>query len=173
MATIKAQPGKLTQARARAEKMANKTGRPVSLLHRVQVHGGKYGTGKLRTVWTTYDTVYPSTKSNPKLKRVARASSSTLLPAKVRINPRTGKVQVFVSPKVAAQVKSRSNPKVSRNIKYVIDTITRRTMSKHKTGSAAQSSAKKFARKTGHAMQLKDDYGVQFTFYPDGTWKHN
>ena len=96
-----------------------------------------------------------------------------LLPAKIRINPRTGKVQVFVSPKVAAQVKSRSNPKVSRNIKYVIDTITRRTMSKHKTGSAAQSSAKKFARKTGHAMQLKDDYGVQFTFYPDGTWKHN
>ncbi len=46
-------------------------------------------------------------KSNPKRKS---ANSSPLLPAKVRINPRTGKVQVFVSPKVAAQVKQRGNP---------------------------------------------------------------
>lgn len=50
---------------------------------------------------------FPKVKSNPKRKS---ANSSPLLPAKVRINPRTGKVQVFVSPKVAAQVKQRGNP---------------------------------------------------------------
>ena len=46
-------------------------------------------------------------RRNPSTTRV---TSSPLLPAKVRINPRTGKVQVFVSPKVAAQVKQRGNP---------------------------------------------------------------
>ena len=46
-------------------------------------------------------------KTNPK------RNSGPLLPAKVRINPRTGKVQVFVSPKVAAQVKG--NGKRKRN----------------------------------------------------------
>jgi hypothetical protein len=46
-----------------------------------------------------------------RLKEMIKEKDATLLPAKVRVNPRTGKVQVFVSPKVAAQVKgNRNNP---------------------------------------------------------------
>jgi hypothetical protein len=54
-----------------------------------------------------------------------RVSRSTLLPAKVRVNPRTGKVQVFVSPEVAAQVKGRnpltgSSSRIPVALKYLI-----------------------------------------------------
>jgi hypothetical protein len=52
-----------------------------------------------------------STASNPKGRKHrvtrAKAKSTTLLPAKVRVNPRTGKVQVFVTPGVMAKVKSK------------------------------------------------------------------
>lgn len=49
---------------------------------------------------------------NTKLRRTTRTktNSTTLLPAKVRVNPKTGKVQVFVSPAVAAKVKGKRNP---------------------------------------------------------------
>src|SRR5271155_1275317 len=53
-----------------------------------------------------------------------KPNPSGLLPAKVRINPRTGKVQVFVTPKVAAQVKAgnKRNPSVgARSRKYFND----------------------------------------------------
>lgn len=53
-----------------------------------------------------------------------RPNSSPLLPAKVRINPRTGKVQVFVTPKVAAQVRGRnpngSSSRIPVGLKYLI-----------------------------------------------------
>lgn len=50
---------------------------------------------------------YGTRTENPKRctsSRRTTAKSSTLLPAKVRINPKTGKIQVFVSPQVAARV---------------------------------------------------------------------
>lgn len=58
--SVKAKAGNLTTARIKAQKLANKTGQAVSLLHQVVVGSGKYGMGKPRKAWTTYDTVYPN-----------------------------------------------------------------------------------------------------------------
>jgi hypothetical protein len=63
--------------------------------------------------------------TNPRRRKRITARRSPLLPAKVRVNPRTGKVQVFVSPKVAAQVKGRnpltgSSSRIPVALKYLI-----------------------------------------------------
>lgn len=62
--------------------------------------------------------------------------------------------------------------KVSRNEKRLVDTVTGRTLSRHKSGMVAQKKAKQLANKTGHAIKLVDDYGVQFVFQPGGGWEH-
>lgn len=54
--SIKVKPGASVTARAKAQKLATKTGSPVSLLQPFAI---PTRTGRLRTGWTTYDTVYP------------------------------------------------------------------------------------------------------------------
>lgn len=60
--SIKVQPGTESVGRKKAEALAEKTGKQVSLLQPFY----KYSrSGSVRTVWTTYDTVYPI-KRNPR-----------------------------------------------------------------------------------------------------------
>lgn len=86
-------------------------------------------------------------KSNPRHS----STSSTLLPAKVRINPRTGKVQVFVTPKVAAQVKGGRG----RNPKSEYEVIVGNIGTVYSGGSISQAKSK-FAT---YVKQSKSDSG--------------
>jgi hypothetical protein len=67
---------------------------------------------------------------------------------------------------------ARHTPKISKNEKRLVDAITGKTLSRHKSGMVAQKAARRLAAKTGHPIKLVDDYGTQFTFQPDNAWKH-
>lgn len=61
MANVRVHPGKSVEGRAKAQKIADRTGKPVTLLQPFSI---PTRTGRMRTGWTAYDTVYPR-KSNP------------------------------------------------------------------------------------------------------------
>jgi hypothetical protein len=111
--SLKVHPGKQVEGLQRAQKIADKTGQPVSLLQPFFKQAYKRG-GRTKMVWTTYYTVYPSKASNPGSRIGTR-----LTPVRFSIKGRTmtgkaklvgGKVKIFVTPEVARKV----NPELKK-----------------------------------------------------------
>lgn len=62
MAFVKAQPGKSAEADRRAQALADKTGKPVSVLAPFVTY---MKSGRAKKGWTTSHTVYPQKRTNP------------------------------------------------------------------------------------------------------------
>lgn len=113
--TVKAYPGKLVEARKKADALAAKTGRPVSLLQQffktVRGSAASGGAYRQKLVWTTYDTVYPP-KQNPAAP-TRPPITRQWKPMLVRTNAQ-GQVQVAVSGSGVTRTRSANPSKLAK-----------------------------------------------------------
>ncbi len=96
--TVKVRPGHFVEDRAKAQKLADKTGQPVDLMNFFQIWRKS---GKLKKGWTYGETVRPKT-GNPRRKNATKSAAASI-PAKL-IPKKGGGWRVMVAAKHARRM---------------------------------------------------------------------